>query len=113
MSSCFADSESLFDLNVPSGAYPVITRISPTTATAGDTATIFGVGFAAAASLNVVIIDGSEALGETYNLIAVPLGDEVESITFTVPVGITPGTYPIFVYVIENVSNTNITITIN
>lgn len=96
---------------------PIITRINPTTATAGDTVTIFGWGFSAAAELNVVMISGTETLGDagSWALVANPVGAEIESFTFIVPAGITAGTYPIYVYVAESnqVTNTDITITIN
>lgn len=113
MAGC-GSSGPAFNSLVPTQTYPVITRISPTAAvTAGDTVTIFGIGFCSAANLNVVIINGAEALASTYALVAAPVGDEVESLTFTVPTGIVAGTYGIYVDVFNNVSNTDVTITIN
>jgi len=102
-----------FDPTVSTQAYPYINRINPVAATAGDAVNIFGFGYSAAAELNVVIINGVEALATNYTLLAAPTSTEIERLTFTVPAGIAAGTYDIYVFVLGNVSNTNVQITIN
>lgn len=106
-------SGDLFDATIPTQTDPILTRINPTVATAGDSVTVFGIGFSIAAELNIVVIGDNEIAADNYTLLANPSGDEVESITFTVPAGIAPGTYAIYVIVIDNPSNTDLTITIN
>lgn len=95
---------------------PFISSINPTTATAGDTVTILGYGFSDASELNVVFIGATDTLADagSYSLV-VPqtVATEIESITFTVPAGITPGSYSVYLLVLTNPSNDNITITIN
>lgn len=106
-------SGDLFDATIPSQVNPIVTRIDPTSANAGDTVTIFGIGFSAVPELNVIVMGSATTSANNYSLLPSPSGDEVESLTFVVPSGITPGTYPIYVVVVDNVSNTNVTITIN
>ena len=101
------------DSSVPSQTDPIITRIAPTAARAGDVVTIFGIGFSAAAPLNIIVIGSVEVAADSYTLLAAPTGSEVESITFTVPAGLTVGFSSIYVVVIDNPSNENLTITIN
>jgi hypothetical protein len=103
----------IIDSTVPTQVDPIITRIAPTAASAGDTVTVFGVGFSAAAPLNIVVIEGTEVAANAYTLLAAPVGNEVESITFVVPVGIAVGTRSIYVVVADNPSNANLSITIN
>lgn len=112
IAGCGASSHT-FAPSISTQTYPVITRIAPAVGTAGDTITVFGSGFSSAAPLNVVIINGAETLANAYSLVAAPVGDEIESLTFIVPTGITAGTYGIYLDVLNNVSNTDITITIN
>lgn len=101
-----------FDATVPTQTDPFITRISPASAKAGDAVTVFGMGFSAAAALNIVVVEGVEVAADSYTLLPSPSGNEVESITFTVPAGISTGAHSIYVIVIDNPSNTNVSITI-
>lgn len=111
--SCGSTVESLFDETVVTGVDPYVNRVEPATAAAGDTVTIFGMGFSSVKSFNVVIVNGVEALADSYSLLATPQQYELESITFTVPAGIAAGSQPVYVDVLDNISNTNISLTIN
>lgn len=102
-----------FDSTVPTQTDPYINRIDPTAASAGDVVSIFGRGFSDVAQLNVVIIDGTPVLADTHSLVTPATDNEIESLTFTVPVGINAGVHSIYVDVLDNVSNADITITIN
>lgn len=103
----------LFDSTVPLQTDPYVTRISPVAATAGDTVTVFGYGFSDVAELNVVIIGASAVVATSYSLVTPPVAGEIEAITFTVPAGLAIGANSIYVDVLDNVSNTNVSITIN
>lgn len=78
--------------------------------------TIFGSGFSEASELNIVFISDTKTFADqnSWALLPNPSGDEIESITFTVPSGIAAGTYPIYVFVSDSgaVTNTNTEITI-
>jgi len=93
----------------------IITRIDPSASGVGDTVTIFGYGFSETSELNVVFVSSTQTFADrnSWKLLSDPSGDEIESITFTVP-DINPGTYPIYVFVSDSgvVTNTDINITI-
>lgn len=102
-----------FDPTVTSQVEPYITRIAPAAGTAGDTITIFGIGFSNALAFNVIIINGEEIFANGHTFLNPPSGDEFESLTFTIPAGMTLGVHSVFLDVLDNPSNTNVTITIN
>lgn len=109
---CGSGGGDAFDSSVQLQVTPVVTRTAPTSAAVGDTVNIFGAGFSAVPGYNVIIIDGVETLANTYALAPAPSGAEVEQITFVVPAGVSVGTHTVLVYVVDNPSNANITITI-
>lgn len=106
-------SDEYYDSTVPTQSYPVISRIAPATASAGDTVTLFGFGYSVVPEFNIISIEGVEVFADTYSLLSPPVSGEVESLTFTVPAGLTAGAHNIFVIVCDNPSNTNLALTIN
>ena len=107
-------SEDPFSLeeSVVTQIQPVITRLSPATGTVGDTITLFGAGFSTVAQSNIVSIGGTSLSAESYSLVASPVGSEIESLTVTLPAGVTSGTTSVFVTVFEFTSNSDITFTV-
>lgn len=103
----------LYDPTVPTQSNPVVSRVSPVAATAGDTVTIFGFGFSVVPQNNVIIIGDGEAIASTYGLVNPPIANEIEFLMFVVPAGLTLGANSIYVDVLDVISNTNITLTIN
>ncbi len=91
--------------NVPTASTPVITRVDPTTAQAGDEITIIGLGFSIIAVENILHIGASNAAATSYTLLDGMTEGEIEELTFTLPDNITPDTYPIFLTVIDEPSN--------
>lgn len=108
---CGATSEE-YDSSVVTQVDPFVNRIAPVSAAAGDTVTIFGFGFSSAPGLDVVIVGSTETFAGTYALVVPPAVAEIESLTFTVPAGTPLGVHNVYVDVLDNVSNANVTITI-
>lgn len=102
-----------YSSDIPTGTPPIVARVDPTAASIGDEITIFGIGFSSATPKNIVIIGAGSTSATAYNLLADPTGDEVESITATVPIGVTAGSNSIVLVVDGNVSNADVTIDIN
>jgi hypothetical protein len=92
---------------------PVVTRLSPTTATAGNTVTIIGYGFSVIPSDNIVVIGGSAIPATSYALVDPAVAGEIEQLTFTVPSGLTVGTDSLYILRSEAVSNTDVQLTIS
>ncbi len=105
IAACGSQETLDFDTSVVTQAPPVISRLDPSTASAGDTVTIFGFGFSIAKELNMVSVDSSSAYADTYDLVASPTSNEVEQLTFTVPADVSAGTSVVTVTVFDNVSN--------
>jgi hypothetical protein len=92
---------------------PVVTRLSPTTATAGNTVTIIGYGFSVIPSDNIVVIGGSAIPATSYALVDPIAAGEIEQLTFTVPSGLTVGADSLYILRSEAVSNTDVQLTIS
>lgn len=90
----------------------MVSRLDPTSGTAGSTATIFGLGFSIIAPTNVVAMGSTGAAADTYSILANPVGSEIESLTFTVPTNLAPGAYDVVVVVHENPSNSDVQFTV-
>lgn len=101
-----------FGSNVPSGAPPVIQRIDPASGSSGDTVTLFGVGFSIVASENILHIGENTIAASEYSLIEEPEPGEAEQLTFEIPPEVSAGEYNIFITVIDQPSNTNLTFTV-
>lgn len=102
---------------VPTQTDPYISRVDPAAASVGDVVAVFGHGFSDAAEFNIIVIDDTQIFADSYALVTPATGDEVESLAFTVPAGISQGDHTIYVIVCDvacdNTSNTDLTITIN
>lgn len=102
-----------FDASVATQAPPLVTRINPNNGRAGDTITVFGLGFSIAPGNNIITVGGSSTAATAYALVNPPAAGEIESLTFTVPAGATAGATTIFVTVLDNTSNNNVPFTVN
>jgi hypothetical protein len=89
-----------------------VNRIDPVAGKAGDTVTVFGLGFSTAAAYDIVTIGTSAASAGAYNLLDGSTAGEAESLTVTVPAGVTVGANSVFVTVLGNTSNANVTFTV-
>src|SRR3990167_9502472 len=87
LSAC-GSGRTPFGSDVPTDAPPTVARISPAAAAAGDTVTIFGLGFSFESAINVVTIGTTATTATQYTLLSSPAENELESIAFTVPAGI-------------------------
>lgn len=105
--SCGASAT--FSDDVPTGALPVVSRLDPAAGPAGAQVTIYGLGFSYVAETNVVTIGDEAVSAENYSILENPSGDEVETLTFTVPVGLAAGGYPVVVVVHDTASNSDVT----
>lgn len=101
-----------YDTTVPTQTTPYVNRIDPAAGKAGDTVTIFGFGFSTAAANDIVTIGSAAASAGAYNLLDGSTAGEVESLTVTVPTGVTAGVNNVFVTVLGNTSNANVTFTV-
>ena len=110
--ACGSGSDG-FDPTVPSQSPPIITQVVPATASPGDTVSLYGSGFSNEAASNIVVFGTSTLSASTWEMLPTPVGDESEAITFTIPTDAAVGTFDIYVFVIDNPSNTNLTLTIN
>jgi hypothetical protein len=111
-SSC-GDVSLEFDSTVPSGLEPYVHRIDPANGKAGDTVTIFGFGFSVEAGSNIVSFGSETAVATAYSEVSPAAEGELESLTVTVPDGVSIGEAPVYVTVFTNTSNANISFTIN
>lgn len=107
------DAQSDVSNTAPTGVTPVVTRLDPTTATAGDTVTIFGAGFSVVPTANIIVIGNIAVAASTYAVVDPPAAGEVEQLTFIVPTGLTTGADAVLVLVEDAVSNTNVQLTVN
>ncbi len=107
--SCGSTAGSDYDLSVPTQTAPYVNRIDPAAGKAGDAVTVFGFGFSAVAANDIVTIGSSAAGASAYALLDGTTAGEVESLTVTVPAGVTVGTNNVFVTVFDNTSNANVT----
>lgn len=112
LSSC-GGASLIYDSTVPTQSPPAISRVDPANGNAGDTVTIFGVGFSVVAGNNVISIAGTSAVASAYTLLANPTDGEVESLTVTIPANAVAGESSVFVTVIDNTSNSNLKFTLN
>ncbi|MBI2092400.1 MAG: IPT/TIG domain-containing protein, partial [Deltaproteobacteria bacterium] len=102
-----------FDSTVPMQLSPYVHRIDPANGKAGDTVTILGFGFSAEAGSNIISFGGEEAVAASYAEVSPAVEGELESLTATVPDGVSVGDAPVYVTVFSNTSNANVSFTIN
>jgi hypothetical protein len=101
-----------FDERVVMQFPPTVTRVSPTSAKAGDTVTIVGIGFSVIPADNIIQVGSSVTVAQTYALTATPAEGELEQITFTVPVDVGIGAASLALSIYDNTSNANIAVTV-
>lgn len=101
-----------FGDDVPTGAPPTVSSISPTVGQAGSAITIVGFGFSEIPPNNIVIIGGAAVAASAYNLVDPPTATDIESITALVPAGAAIGADSVVVLVNDNTSNQDVTFTV-
>lgn len=108
------DASITFDPCVVTSLPPVISTITPAAASiaAGTVVTISGFGYCNAAPMNVITVGTAAASATTYGLVAAPTATDIESLTFTLPATTPVGVQTVFVTVVGNTSNTNMTLTV-
>lgn len=109
--ACGTDS-IIDEESVPTGSPPIIMRISPDSGTAGETITVFGVGYSIIPSQNILFIGDGASVSMSYALVDNGQPGEVEQLTFMVPEESLPGTYNVVLLVDENTSNADIPFTV-
>lgn len=113
ITACGSAEEISFDPTISTQAPPFVARVSPTSGKAGDTVTLFGFGFSNAVAANVITLGGAPAKAATYALVDPAVGAEIEKITFIVPSGATAGATTVFVTVLNETSNSDVSFTVN
>ena len=113
VSACGSTVETSYDGSVVTQLPPYVARVDPAAGKAGDTVTIFGFGFSDEGPNNIVSFGAASTAASAYNLIAGGVSPEIESLTVTVPAGATVGACSVFVMVFDNISNSNVTFTVN
>lgn len=103
--ACGDPSTIVVDSNVPTASLPLIARIAPTSGSVGSTVSLFGLGFSVAPEENIIFVGTSATSANTYTLTGGGNPAEIEEITFTVPGDLVGGTYSVFVEVLGNPSN--------
>jgi hypothetical protein len=110
LASCGSSAD--FHDDVPTGSSPIVSRVDPTSGPVGTQVTIFGLGFSYVAPTNIIAMGTGAAVAQTYTILANPVDSEIETLTFTVPTGLAPGTYPVVVLVYDTPSNSDVTFTV-
>jgi hypothetical protein len=111
LSACGGAGPVYYD-DVPTGSSPIVSRVDPASGPVGTTVTIYGLGFSFEAPTNVVTMGTEGVAAESYNILAAPTDAEIETITFMVPAGLAPGTYPVVVVVHDAASDTAVSFTV-
>ncbi len=109
---CGTETQSSFDSHIPSGAPPIVERVDPTSAAAGETVTLFGVGFSIIAAENILHIGETAVSATEYGVVDEPVGAEVEQLDFELPEELSAGDYDIFLSVLSTPSNADQSLTI-
>ena len=102
-----------FGANVPTEAPPTVLRIAPANASAGDNVSVFGFGFSVVSNENLITFGSTQINDATYTLVDPVVNGEIESLTFTVPANASLGAQALFVVVGENISNTDLNLTVD
>ena len=112
---CGSSGPPTYDETVLTQTDPIVSRVDPASGKAGDTVNIYGIGFSSAPGDNVVAIGPLTTLASGYALVppAAATATEFEVLTVAVPSGATGTDLSVWVDVFDNVSNTNVTFTIN
>lgn len=118
LSACGSSDTAQFDASIATGLPPVISTVTPTPAAIGATLTVTGYGFSIAAPFNVLTITNgvtsSSVSASTYSLVptATASATAIEQLTFTIPASTPIGANTVFLFVVGNTSNSDITLTV-
>lgn len=111
--SCGSSSDAVdYPSDVSTKSPPIVMSVAPSTGAAGDTITIYGIGFSSVPEFNTVIIGGDAMAATVYDLVPSPTSTAVEFLTAAVPAGAAVGVNSILVLVHESPSNADITFTV-
>lgn len=112
---CGSSGPPVYDETVPTQTDPIISRVDPGSGKAGETISIYGIGFSSAPGDNVVAIGPLTTFASSYSLVppAAATATEFEILTVVVPTGATGADLSVWVDVFDNISNTNVTFTID
>lgn len=111
-------TDSALDSSVVTGLPPVISTITPAVASlaAGTVVTISGYGYSISAPSNVLTVtDGTTSAAvsaSSYTLVAAATATDIEALTFVIPPTAPLGVLNVFVTVLNNSSNNNLTLTV-
>lgn len=97
--------------NVALGLPPYVSTAAPA-ASVGGTLLLSGFGFSSVAAENILAINDTAVGASQYALAAVPSGDSIEELTFTLPAAVTAGSYTGVLLVSDDASN-SFTVTVN
>ncbi len=106
------------DSSVVTGLLPVISTVTPAAASlsAGTVVTLSGYGYSISAPSNVITVTNgttsAAASASSYALVAAPTATDIEALTFTIPPTAPLGILNVFVTVLNNTSNSNLTLTV-
>lgn len=111
--SCGSASDAVdYPSDVPTKSPPIVMSVAPSTGAAGDTITIYGVGFSSVPAFNTIIIGGAAIAATAYDLVPAPTSTAVEFLTAAVPAGAAVGADSILVLVHESPSNADTSFTV-
>lgn len=111
-------TDNAFDSSVVTGLPPVISTVAPAVASlaAGTIVTISGYGYSISAPSNVLTVtDGTTSAAvsaSSYTLVAAGTATDIEALTFVIPPTAPLGVLNVFVTVLNNSSNNNLTLTV-
>lgn len=113
-----SSSDDAMDSSVVTGLTPVISTVTPAVASlaAGTVVTISGYGYSISPPSNVITVtDGTTSAAvsaSSYALVTPSTATDIEALTFTIPPTAPLGVLNIYVTVLNNTSNTNLTLTV-
>ena len=110
--SCGGSGADPYPNDVPTHSPPLVTRIDPAIASAGDTITIYGLGYSIIPEYNLVTFGSISAVADSYDFLDPPSDGEFEIITVVIPDDADPGINPVMVTVHQTTSNDDVSISI-
>jgi hypothetical protein len=97
---------------VPTDTFPIVMRVSPDSGAAGETITVFGVGYSIIPNENILFLGEGASAATSYGLVTNGEPGEAEQLTFPVPAESLPGDQAVVVLVNENTSNADLSFTV-
>lgn len=113
-----SSSDNAMDSSVVTGLPPVISTVTPAVASlaAGTVVTISGYGYSITAPNNVITVTNgttsAAVSASSYALVTPGTATDIEALTFTIPPTAPLGVLNVYVSVINNTSNSNLTLTV-